>query len=112
MGVDHLRIATGVAVIVVVVTAALLYWGRSGEERENAAENRAETNGDGEWVVLLHGIFRGPRSMAKIEKALVKADIGCSISVTRAHGNPSKISRSCSIRRSKGCPVETDGSIS
>lgn len=73
MGVDHLRIATGVAVIVVVVTAALLYWGRSGEERENAAENRAETNGDGEWVVLLHGIFRGPRSMAKIEKALVES---------------------------------------
>ncbi len=69
----NLRIATGVAVIVVIVAAALLYRGRSGEEKENAAANRTETNGDGEWVVLLHGIFRGPRSMAKIEKALVKS---------------------------------------
>lgn len=71
MRVYHIKIATGIAaMIVVVVATAWLYWSRSGGEKENTAPNGAETNGEGEWVFLLHGIFRSPRSMAKIEKNL------------------------------------------
>ena len=72
MGAYQIRVAFGAAAIIILVAAALLYRGRPGGEKGSAAARRAETNGDGEWVVLLHGIFRGPRSMAKIEKALVK----------------------------------------
>ncbi|HSV97247.1 MAG TPA: alpha/beta fold hydrolase [Spirochaetota bacterium] len=57
---------------VAVLAAAWLYFNRSGKHGEDAAVREIENGRDGEWVILLHGIFRSPRSMAKIETALAK----------------------------------------
>ena len=42
----------------------------SGKHVEDAAVKDSVGGHTGEWVILLHGIFRSPRSMVKIEKSL------------------------------------------
>lgn len=69
MGRFRVRIAAGIAVLA-AVTAAWTYFGRSDNQMEKTALRNVENARNGEWVILLHGIFRGPRSMAKIEKSL------------------------------------------
>jgi pimeloyl-ACP methyl ester carboxylesterase len=66
--------AIGVVLVaaVGVLATAWLYFDRSGKPGEDAAVKVTENGRDGEWVILLHGIFRSKRSMARIEKALLE----------------------------------------